>query len=73
MNEFDKSLLIYAAWYFAGLFIFVFIVRWIFSIQRLLSYHRKQIRLLEQIAKKHGVDDATVSAIMNEPMYDSLA
>ena len=71
MDEFNKSLLIYAAWYFAGLFIFVLIVRWIFSIQRLLGYHRKQIRLLEQIAKKHGVEEATVNEIMNEPFYDN--
>jgi len=71
MDEFNKSLLIYAAWYFAGLFVFVLIVRWIFSIQRLLGYHRKQIRLLEQIAKKHGVEEATVNEIMNEPFYDN--
>lgn len=71
MNEFNQSLLAYAAWYFAGLFIFVFIVRWIFSIRRLLGYHRKQIRLLEQIAKKHGVEDGTINDIMNEPFYDN--
>lgn len=71
MSEFNQSLFIYAAWYFAGLFIFVFIVRWIFSIRRLLGYHRKQIRLLEQIAKKHGVEDGTINEIMNEPFYDN--
>ncbi|MFB9841094.1 hypothetical protein ACFFOO_01835 [Mucilaginibacter ginsenosidivorans] len=64
-------MLIYAAWYFAGLFIFVLIVRWIFSIRRLLSYHRKQIRLLEQIAKKHGVEDGTINEIMSEQFYDN--
>ncbi len=48
------------------LFILLYIFRSIFNIPSFLRYQKAQIRLLEEIAKKQGVDDSKVQSIISE-------
>ncbi|MGZ3846116.1 MAG: hypothetical protein ACXVBH_08665 [Flavisolibacter sp.] len=50
-----------------GAFLFLlYLFRSIFNIPSFLRYQKAQIRLLEEIAKKQGVEGATVQNIISE-------
>ncbi|MGY3214571.1 hypothetical protein [Mucilaginibacter sp. HD30] len=60
--------------YFSSLALYMFIAfiagivvtRLIFSIPRFLRYQRAQIKLLELMAKRQGVDEAPISQIIKD-------
>jgi hypothetical protein len=65
-NQTDFQVLLYIlipiGVFFGGLYIF----RSIFNIPSFLRYQKAQIRLLEQIAKKQGVEDSKLESIISE-------
>ncbi|MEO8886668.1 MAG: hypothetical protein ABI367_11435 [Mucilaginibacter sp.] len=66
MNDFQSALIIYFLVLIAVILVLIFITRLIFAIPTFLRYQRGQIRLLEEIAKKQGVEEKTVKNIISE-------
>ncbi|HTD39181.1 MAG TPA: hypothetical protein VK671_01075 [Mucilaginibacter sp.] len=65
-SDFAAQMIIYLAVAIGIFLIGIYIFRSIFNIPSFLRYQRAQIRLLEEIAKKQGVDDAKVQNIISE-------
>jgi len=51
---------------FIGPIIWWYLNRWCFDIDKQLSFQKKQIRLLIEIARKQGVSDEDIETIIKE-------
>jgi len=65
-DEFYTQVLMYFAVAFVVFLIFLYIFRSIFNIPSFLRYQKAQTKLLEEIAKKHGVEDSRLKSIVSE-------
>jgi len=65
-DEFIGQLLLYFIVLFGLFLVSLYIFRSVFNIPTFLKYQRAQIKLLEELAKKQGVDDSKVTSIISE-------
>jgi hypothetical protein len=61
----EEAILLYIAAIVAGLFILMFVMRWIFKIDKLIRYQEGIIAALFEIAKKQGVPQDRIEGIIN--------
>ena len=66
MNDLQSALSLYFLAMFVVFLILVFITRLIFAIPTFLRYQKAQIRLLEEMAKKQGVEESAVKSIIKD-------
>ena len=65
-KEFAFEVVLYFGIAFCILVVMLYLFRAIFNIPSFLRYQKAQIRLLEEIAKTQGVDNAKVESIVSE-------
>lgn len=65
-SDFARELLIYLTIAVGVFLTLLYTFRAIFNIPSFLRYQKAQIRLLEEIAKKQGVENTTVRSIISE-------
>ena len=74
MSENTKqALIIYGFLGVVGFFIVIYLIRAIFNIPTMVRLQRAQVRLLEEMAKKQGVEEEKVKTIIAETNWESLA
>lgn len=62
MNQ-EETIILWIAAIVAGLFIFLFIMRWVFRIDKLIKYQAGIIAILFDIAKQQGVSKERIEII----------
>lgn len=62
MNQ-EETIILWIAAIVAGLFIFLFIMRWVFRIDKLIKYQAGIIAILFDIAKQQGVSKERIDSI----------
>jgi len=61
----NNTWLIYLILYVGGFIGGIFLTRWIFRIDILVEYQKKQYMILRQIAQRSGVDEELIEEIDN--------
>lgn len=61
----EESILLYIVFLIIGLVLFVFLMRWVFRVDKIIKYQAGIIAVLFDIAKKQGVSNDRIESIDN--------
>jgi hypothetical protein len=61
----EESILLYIIFLIIGLVLFVFLMRWVFRVDKIIKYQAGIIAVLFDIAKKQGVSNDRIESIDN--------